>query len=58
MSAFKDAAKAAGFTDQQIAFLSEFLAPTGHHHEIEEVDGLEEALGEVDEFDEEDEEED
>ena len=55
MSVFTEAAKRAGFTAEQAKFMEEFVALSGHHHDIEEVDGLEEALGEVEEEEDEDE---
>ena len=44
MSTFNEMARAAGFTETQAQFMDEFLAKVPHTHEIEEVEGLEEAL--------------
>jgi hypothetical protein len=41
---FKTEAIAAGFTEKQAAFMEDWLAFEGHSHEIEDVDGLSEAL--------------
>lgn len=50
-------ALAAGFSESQARFMDEFLAKHPHDHEIEDIDGLEEALEEAGlEFEEEDEE--
>lgn len=50
-------AKRVGFTEEQAKWIESHFARKGHHHEIEEIDGLEEALAEGEEEDEEDEEE-
>lgn len=59
MSAFRQAAKDAGFSEEQARFLDTLLSKPGHHHDIEEVDGLEEELaaleGDEDEDDEDEE---
>ena len=44
MSAFQKKAIAAGFTPNQAAFLDLEMAKFPHEHEIEDVIGLEEAL--------------
>ena len=44
MNDFRDAARQAGFTDQQIDFLDEFLAKRPHTHEIAEVEDLQDTL--------------
>lgn len=52
MSAFVKAAVAAGFSESQAEFMDEWLAGANHTHDIEDIEGLEEALGEVEEEDE------
>lgn len=49
MNAFVKAAVAAGFSEAQADFMDEWLAGANHHHEIEDIEGLEEALGEDEE---------
>ncbi len=44
MSEFVKLALAAGFTKAQAEFMKEYLSEPGHTHEIEDVEGLEEAL--------------
>jgi len=39
----------AGFTEDQAQFMWRYVSLDGHRHEIEDVDGLEEALEEVEE---------
>jgi hypothetical protein len=56
MSFISDAIDA-GFTQEQSEFLDGVMAKVGHIHSIDDVEGLEEALGaDEDEDDEEDEE--
>lgn len=44
-STFTKKATAAGFSAGEAAFMYEFMAQTGHHHDVDEIDGLnEEAL--------------
>lgn len=44
---FIEAALDAGFDEDQAQFMWEWLARIGHHHDIEDVDGLDDALGDV-----------
>lgn len=44
MSEFVKLAVAAGFTKAQAEFMEEYLSEPGHTHEIEDVEGLAEAL--------------
>jgi hypothetical protein len=44
---FLSDALAAGFSESQARFMDEFLAKHPHQHEIEDVDGLDEALEEA-----------
>ena len=44
MSAFTKQAVAAGFSQQQADFMDSMLAKFPHMHEIEDIEGLEEAL--------------
>jgi hypothetical protein len=53
---FEEAAREAGFTEAQIAFLDEWLAKYPHTHDMTEVEGLPEALDELGEDEEEEEE--
>lgn len=55
---FTTAAQAAGFSEAQAELLLETFAQQGHHHDIDEVDGLEDALEDADDDEDEDEEED
>ena len=48
MNEFQEMAKEAGFTDKQIEFLNDFVAKYPHSHSVEEIDGLEEMLEEID----------
>lgn len=45
------------FTPEQLEYLKKHFAAKGHHHDIEDVNGLEEALEVEDDDDEEDDEE-
>jgi hypothetical protein len=55
MSAFTKQATAAGFSQQQADFMDSMLAKFPHTHEIEEIEGLEEALESEDDGDDDDE---
>lgn len=57
MNAFCKAAVAAGFTEAQADFMDEWLAGANHGHEIGDIEGLEEALGDDEDEDEEEAEE-
>ena len=48
MTEFQKMAKEAEFTDKQVEFLSEFVAKYPHSHSVEEIEGLEEMLEEID----------
>jgi hypothetical protein len=54
MSAFTKQAVAAGFSQQQADFMDSMLAKFPHSHEIDEIEGLEEALEGGDEGDDDD----
>lgn len=45
MNEFITCALAAGFTQKQAEFMDEWLAGAEHEHEIEDVNGLAESLG-------------
>lgn len=47
MNEFDLAAKEAGFTDEQIEFLNQFVAKFPHMHDVEDINGLEDAVTEI-----------
>lgn len=53
---FSSEGRAAGFTEEQIKFLTENFSRPGHHHSIGQVDSLVDALAEANDgqFDEDD----
>ena len=53
MSAFKRQAMAAGFSQEQADFMDSMLAKFPHTHDMEDIEGLEEALESTDYDDEE-----
>jgi hypothetical protein len=55
MTQFMKDAIEAGFTKEQAEFMEEFLAKFPHTHSMDEVDGLDKVLDELENEDEEDE---
>ncbi len=54
---FNEAAKDAGFSLKQIEFLEEWVAPNGHQHTVDDILGLDQAVEEIVEASEEEEDE-
>ena len=44
---FVNLATGAGFTEDQAEFMHNYMAQVHHHHDIDEVDGLEDALDDM-----------